>query len=181
MSIYGDADGLGSELSASGGGGGGGGGGGKGASLLATIAASPLVTSLQAKAAADPQKAKVVGGVVAVLFGLLLWWCFFTSNTPVIASCDNGCPDILFSVGLIGSAADACGKTHVHDASMFGHTVALHGDTRVTEIGAHFDGGGDYITVEDFDYYTDGGLSLPSVLAPGLSLPSLCQELVRLS
>ena len=154
MSIYGDAAG-GDELS-------GGltapGGARKAGGPLASVAAAgasvaaaagPTINAVKAKAAADPQKAKVVAAAMGVLILSLIGWAYYASETPAIARCDEACPDVLFSAGLInglnGTAKNACGGQHVHDAAVPGHEITLHGDTRVSEIGAHFDGGGECV------------------------------------
>lgn len=156
MSIYGDADGMDSGLSASGGGTA---SSGKGAFAAVTDAAGPVLNGLKAKAAADPQKAKIVAAVVAVLIVAGIGWGVYDTEYSAIARCDDSCPDILFSAGLIngrnGTQSDGCGQQHVHDPAG-GHTISLHGDTRVSEIGAHFDGGGECVT-----------FNLPRALARG--------------
>jgi hypothetical protein len=39
-------------------------------------------------------------------------------------------------------------------------SAVLHGDAHATASGAHFDGGGDYITVAGFDYTAGGRWSV---------------------
>ena len=147
MSIYGDAGGdeLSGGLAAPAG------SGPKAANPLASVAAAagPAISGIQAKAAADPQKAKMVCAGLCVLFVVLIGWGYYDSETSAMGRCDDACPDVMFSAGLInglnGTAKDACGGQHVHDAAVPAHAISLHGDTRVSEIGAHFDGGGECV------------------------------------
>ena len=146
MSIYGDAavDELSGGLAAPG-------SARKAGGPLASVAAAvgPAINAAKAKAEADPQKAKMVAAATVVLIILLIGWAYYASEVPAIARCDEACPDVLFSAGLInglnGTAKNSCGAQHVHDAAVPGHEITLHGDTRVSEIGAHFDGGGECV------------------------------------
>ena len=148
MSIYGDAGGdeLTGGLSAPE-------GGGKGGNPLASLAAKvgPAFDGIKVKAAAEPEKAKMVGAGTCLLLVIFIGWYVYDSEVPAIARCDEGCPDVMFSAGLInglnGTQKNACGEQHVHDAAIPGHEISLHGDTRVSEIGAHFDGGGECVPV----------------------------------
>lgn len=143
MSIYGDASGddLSGGLSAP--------PTGAKASPFASIsaAAGPAINGIKVKAAAEPQKAKAVCAGLCVLVVFLICWITYDVEVPAIARCDDNCPDVLFSAGLIngknGTVKDACGAQTVHDAAIPGHSISLHGDTRISEIGAHFDGGGE--------------------------------------
>ena len=150
MSIYGDAESMDTGLTGASGGAPASGSAGKSAVSAFTDAAGPVVAGLKAKAAADPQKAKIVAALFVVLCVGGFWLGIYDEEFSAISRCDDSCPDILFSAGLIngknGTRDDGCGNTVVHDSAGL-HAITLHGDTHVSEIGAHFDGGGECVCV----------------------------------
>jgi hypothetical protein len=123
-----------------------------------------VVTKVTDKAKAEPAKAAVIAAAFVGLI-VLVSWGDHEYETTALGRCGEDCPDVLLSSGLIngknGTVDDTCanGGTTVVDA-VGGNPMHLHGDTRVSEIGAHFDGGGDYITVDTFDYWSDGTFTI---------------------
>jgi len=78
--------------------------------------------------------------------------CMFLSGDALLPSAiaiyrHSTCADMELDVTFIGDKADRSGNNH---------TLTLKGHAQVDADGAHFDGDGDYITVDNFVYSDDG-------------------------